>query len=208
MRNVAAGRVLLCALLLLGTACHHAPPAQVAPHPASPSADSAAAAQARLRAEAARRDSVARAEAARREADARADAERRAREAAEAARRAIGARIYFEFDRDELSSEATATLDAKVPELRAHPALQVRVEGNADDRGSDEYNVALGQRRSAAAKRYLVARGIEASRIEVVSFGEERPVCHEEAESCWHQNRRDEFVIIAGAEALGAPRQR
>ena len=81
---------------------------------------------------------------------------------------------------------------------------KIRIDGNADDRGSDEYNLALGQRRSATAKRYLEARGIDASRIEVVSFGKERPLCKEEAETCWQQNRRDGFSITAGAASLGA----
>jgi peptidoglycan-associated lipoprotein len=86
--------------------------------------------------------------------------------------------------------------------------VQIRIEGNADERGSDEYNLALAQRRSAAARRYLVARGIAEARIEVVSFGKERPVCQEHVETCWQQNRRDEFVITTGTmSSTSAPRQ-
>jgi peptidoglycan-associated lipoprotein len=93
--------------------------------------------------------------------------------------------------------------------LQARPDVRIRIEGNADERGSDEYNLALAQRRSAAAKRYLVARGIADARIEVVSFGKERPVCQEHVESCWQQNRRDEFVITTGSIAgtTGSDRQ-
>jgi len=138
-------------------------------------------------------------------ASARDDAARRAREAAAAAARAtLGAAIYFELDKDALRPDAEQTLDAKVTLLKAQASLRIRIDGNADDRGSDEYNLALGQRRSATAKRYLEARGIDASRLEVVSFGKERPVCRDEADSCWQQNRRDGFSITAGAESLGA----
>lgn len=204
----------VAAVLLGATACHHAATTKLVAAPApSPNADSIAAANARraalARAEAARRDSVARADAARREAMARADALRRAEAADAAVRAAIGAKIYFDFDKDSLRSEAIATLDAKVPALQARPDLQIRIEGNADERGSDEYNIALGQRRSAAARRYLVARGIAGERIDVVSFGKERPVCTEHDEACWHQNRRDEFVVTRGNVAsASAPRER
>jgi peptidoglycan-associated lipoprotein len=85
--------------------------------------------------------------------------------------------------------------------LRTQGALHIRIDGNADDRGSDEYNLALGQRRSATAKRYLEARGIDGTRIEVVSFGKEGPACSQEAESCWQQNRRDGFSVTSGTAA-------
>ena len=124
----------------------------------------------------ARADSIARAEAARREAAAREEAAAPCpRGAAAAARATLGAAIYFDLDKDALRPDAEQALDAKVPVLKPQPALHIRIDGNADDRGSDEYNLALGQRRSATAKRYLEARGIDGSRIEVVSFGKERP---------------------------------
>ena len=106
-------------------------------------------------------------------------------------------------DKDALRADAQAALDAKVPVLQSQAALHIRIDGNADDRGSDEYNLALGQRRSATAKRYLEARGIDGSRIEVVSFGKERPVCKAEDEGCWQQNRRDGFTVTAGAGSSG-----
>jgi peptidoglycan-associated lipoprotein len=121
--------------------------------------------------------------------------------AADNARRATLARAEAA-RRDSIArADAIATLDAKVAVLQARPDVHIRIEGNADDRGSDEYNLALSERRSAAARRYLLARGIAGTRIEIVSFGEERPVCRDEAESCWRQNRRDEFVATSGSLA-------
>ena len=109
--------------------------------------------------------------------------------------RVIEARIYFDLDRSDLSADARSTLDAKLGVLASSPGMRIRIAGHADERGSDEYNIALGQRRAAAAKRYLTQRGIDASRIEVTSFGEEQPVCTASDESCWSQNRRDEFQV-------------
>lgn len=109
---------------------------------------------------------------------------------------AITAPIYFDFDKDDIRPDAAATLDRKIPWLQANPGMRIRIEGNADERGSDEYNLALGQRRAAAAKRYLVERGLDASRFDLVSYGEERPICTEHDESCWQRNRRDDFVIV------------
>ena len=84
--------------------------------------------------------------------------------------------------------------------------MRIRIEGNADERGSDEYNLALGQRRAAAAKRYLVERGIDASRFDLVSYGEERPVCTDHNEDCWQRNRRDDFVIVTiGSDNIVVP---
>jgi len=108
----------------------------------------------------------------------------------------ITAPIYFDFDKSTIRPDAAATLDRKVPWLQANPGMRIRIEGNADERGSDEYNLALGQRRAASAKRYLVERGIAADRFDLVSYGEERPVCTEHNEACWQQNRRDDFRIV------------
>lgn len=126
---------------------------------------------------------------------------RRQRELA-AARAALDAKVYFGLDRTAVTADDESTLNAMVPVLQDHPELRIRTEGNADDRGSDEYNLALGQRRAATARRYLVGRGIDASRVDLASFGEERPTCRDENESCWPLNRRDEFAIVAGAERL------
>lgn len=126
--------------------------------------------------------------------------------AANRARETLQAVVYFDFDRSELKSEESAKLDAKLPILRTNPQIRIRIEGNADERGSDEYNQALGMRRAQAAKKYLTDRGIDAGRIDIASYGEERPVCQEHDESCWSRNRRDEFVIVAGGDNIIAPR--
>ena len=119
---------------------------------------------------------------------------------------AITAPIYFDFDKDDIRPDAAATLDRKIPWLNANPGMRIRIEGNADERGSDEYNLALGQRRAAAAKRYLVERGIDAARFDLVSYGEERPVCTDHNEDCWQRNRRDDFVIVTiGADNIVVP---
>lgn len=131
------------------------------------------------------------------------DAKRRAaeeerRRLMEGMRSALTATIYFDYDRSDITDDARTKLDAKVPVLTQNTGIRIRIAGHTDSRGSDEYNLALGQRRAAAAKRYLTDRGIDAGRIEIVSFGEERPTCTDEAEPCWGRNRRDEFEITVG----------
>jgi peptidoglycan-associated lipoprotein len=126
--------------------------------------------------------------------------------AVDRARASLQAKILFDFDRSEIRADQQAILDSKLPILRANPNVRIRIEGNADERGSDEYNMALGQRRAQIARKYLTDHGIDAARIDIASYGEERPVCQEHAESCWSQNRRDEFVIVAGGDNLIAPR--
>jgi len=121
-------------------------------------------------------------------------------------REALLAKVYFDFDRSELRDDQRAILDAKIPILRANTGVKIRIEGNADERGSDEYNQALGMRRAQTTRKYLIDNGIDASRIDISSNGEERPVCQEHNEDCWKQNRRDEFVIVAGGDNLIPPR--
>jgi peptidoglycan-associated lipoprotein len=206
MTRISLRTAALVVAALSIAACHKAPAPAPAPA-AAPAAPDNRAADARARAAAARADSIARADAARRDAAAREEAARRAREAAAAsARAAIASVIYFDLDKDVLRNDAEATLDAKVTVLKSQPALHIRIDGNADDRGSDEYNLALSQRRAATAKRYLEARGIDGGRLEVVSFGKERPVCKDEADACWQQNRRDGFTITGGAATGGSNR--
>jgi peptidoglycan-associated lipoprotein len=128
-------------------------------------------------------------------------ADKDARAKADAVRNAtaaLTATVYFDYDRSDITDDARTKLDAKVPVLTQNAGVKIRIAGHTDNRGSDEYNLALGQRRAAAAKRYLTDRGIDAGRIEIVSFGEERPTCSEDADSCWSSNRRDEFEITAG----------
>ena len=112
--------------------------------------------------------------------------------------------IYFEYDADALRDDARATLDAKLPLLNLNPSLRVRIAGHCDERGSDEYNIALGRRRAETAKKYLTDRGIDPSRIETASFGRERPAVQGESEDAWSKNRRDEFEIVAGGDRLRA----
>jgi peptidoglycan-associated lipoprotein len=112
--------------------------------------------------------------------------------------------IYFEYDADELRDDAKANLDAKLSVLNANQGVKIRIAGHCDERGSDEYNIALGRRRAEAAKRYLTDRGIDASRIETASFGRERPAVQGTTEEAWSRNRRDEFEIIAGGDQLRA----
>jgi peptidoglycan-associated lipoprotein len=119
-------------------------------------------------------------------------------EAIRAATAALTATIYFDYDRSDITDDSRAKLDAKVPVLTQNTAVRIRIAGHTDSRGSDEYNLALGQRRAAAAKRYLTDRGVDGSRIEIVSFGEERPTCTDESEGCWSRNRRDEFEVTGG----------
>jgi len=103
--------------------------------------------------------------------------------------------IYFDFDKADLSEDARARLAKNGDWLRSHPEFQVTIEGNCDERGTNEYNLALGQRRASAAKDYLASLGLDASRLQTISYGEERPVCTESDEGCWSRNRHDHFVI-------------
>ena len=127
-------------------------------------------------------------------------------EAARAAARAkLGMVIYFDYDKDEIRDDQRPTLDAKVPILNANPDVKMRIAGHTDDRGSDEYNLALGQRRAAAVRRYMAARGVAEGRFEVVSFGEQRPASSGESEDSWAKNRRAEFEITGGGTSLKVP---
>jgi peptidoglycan-associated lipoprotein len=102
--------------------------------------------------------------------------------------------IHFDFDKSNVRSGDARILDANSAYLKANPDQLVLIEGNCDERGTLEYNLALGERRAKAAQRYLVAQGIPASRITLVSYGNERPVCTEKTEMCWSQNRQDQFL--------------
>ncbi len=112
---------------------------------------------------------------------------------------AIAAPVYFQFDRSDITDEGMASLDQKVDALQRNPSVRVRIEGNADDSGSDEYNLALSQRRAGIVSRYFTDRGIDASRLKIAAYGEERPACTtSREEDCRSRNRRDEFVILSG----------
>lgn len=127
------------------------------------------------------------------EARRRAEAEAEARERAAAPEAGLQP-VYFDFDRSFIRDEARAVMKANADWLKANPKVKVRIEGNCDERGTIEYNQALGQRRAASAKKYLTDLGISASRISLISYGKEKPVCTEQSEDCWQKNRRDDFV--------------
>jgi peptidoglycan-associated lipoprotein len=103
--------------------------------------------------------------------------------------------IYFDFDKSDIKAEAKPVLEKKAEFLRANPAYKVRIEGHCDERGTNEYNMALGDRRARAAMKYLNALGISADRMSTISYGEEKPVCKDQNEACWSKNRRDEFKL-------------
>jgi peptidoglycan-associated lipoprotein len=125
---------------------------------------------------------------------------------ADALRNTLREVIHFDFDESDLRDDARSRLEAKLPILLANPGVMLRISGHADERGSDEYNLALGQRRAAAAKRYLTERGVADGRIETVSFGEEQPVAAGGDEASHAANRRAEFEITGGGDRLARPR--
>lgn len=132
------------------------------------------------------------------DADAARRAEEEARLAREAARGSIQDMIFFDFDRSDLREDARQTLQAKAEALRQFPDIRIRIEGHADERGTVEYNLALGERRADAARAYLIDLGIDPDRMTTISYGEERPQVQGSNEAAWSQNRRDEFVILGG----------
>jgi peptidoglycan-associated lipoprotein len=103
-------------------------------------------------------------------------------------------RINFDFDRSFIKAEYEPVLKSNSDWMRNNGNTSVTIEGHCDERGSTEYNIALGDRRANSAKKYMTNLGIEANRLSTISYGEERPLCTEHNESCWWQNRRDEFV--------------
>jgi len=105
---------------------------------------------------------------------------------------------YFDFDRYDLSTEARTVLRANADWLKSNPGARVEIEGHCDDRGTNEYNLALGAKRAQSAREYLTSLGIAANRLSTISYGEEIPVCKEQTESCWKQNRRARFVVLQG----------
>jgi peptidoglycan-associated lipoprotein len=105
--------------------------------------------------------------------------------------------IYFEFDRSDVRAEYLPIIRAHADYLKANPSARMLLEGHADERGSREYNLGLGERRGQSVLDLMQAEGASSSQIEVVSYGEERPVCRQSSESCWERNRRVEIVYTA-----------
>ena len=183
-------------LLIAGlplAACSKKPPAQVAPPPpAQP--DTVGQGERRAQQLA---DSIAAAE--------RARAAAAAREATARATAVLQQMVFFDYDISALRPDAEATLGQKVPILRANPGVTLRVTGHADERGSLEYNLALGMRRAQSVKDYLTGFGIDASRIQIDSMGEDQPLDPGHDEAAWARNRRAEFGITGGGDVITMP---
>jgi len=103
--------------------------------------------------------------------------------------------VFFDYDQYSLREDARAALQSNARALAERPGIRITIEGHCDERGSEKYNLALGDMRANAAKDFLVSLGVSASRIDTVSFGEERPFCEEQNEECWQLNRRGHFVM-------------
>jgi peptidoglycan-associated lipoprotein len=184
-------------LLIAGlplAACAKKPAPVVLPPPPVAQPDTAAE---RLAREQAARDAAARAEAER--------AETARREATARATSTIQEMVFFDYDVSELRTDAQEALGRKVPILRANPGLTLRVTGHADERGSLEYNLALGMRRAQSVKDYLAGFGIDGSRIQIDSMGEDQPLEQGSNEGAWARNRRAEFGITGGGDVITVP---
>lgn len=205
MRHRTLPALLIGAAVLL-VACSSDPPPP--PEPVGPSPEELAQA---------RQDSIDAARRAEEEAR-RAEAERRAEEerqrlAGERAARstlaevrdALTRMVFFDYDQSRITSDAERTLRQKVEILRNNPEVTVRLEGHADERGSTEYNLALGQRRAESVKEFIVGFGIDPSRIRTISYGEERPLVNASNEQAWSRNRRVEVVILSGGDSISDP---
>jgi len=112
----------------------------------------------------------------------------------------VGDRVFFDFDSSDIRADAVPTLEAQAAFLRTFPSLTLAIEGHADERGTREYNLALGERRANAHKDYLISLGVDPARIETISYGKERPAVAGSNESAWAQNRRA-VVVLKNAPA-------
>ena len=199
--------LLLSGLAVAAVAACGGGPKPEPPGPVTANTDSIAEAQ-RLEAERQAREAAAakeREEAERRRQQAIADSLAALGQTTNAVRALLGTMIHFDYDKALIRGGDASVLDQKVAILQANSGLRVRISGHCDERGSDEYNLALGNRRATAAKQYVVSHGIDGSRIETVSYGEERPLAQGHDEDAWAQNRRDEFEILGGGENLKQP---
>lgn len=111
----------------------------------------------------------------------------------------VGDRVYFDLDSYQVAVEAYPRLDAQAQWLMRYPQVTVRIEGNADERGTREYNLALGARRAESIRNYLIQRGVPAGRIDTISFGKERPIAPGSSEDSWARNRNGHTAIVSGA---------
>lgn len=200
MKLMVFGTMLAASMLAVSGCAKKVVPLGPTPAGADSAESARADSTARAAADLARRDSLARAAAL--EDSLRAAREREERDAAQSTEssESLSAPIYFDYDRAALTEAASAVLASKLAVLREQPSLRIRISGNTDSRGADEYNLALGLRRAAVAKEFLVAGGVDQSRIEITSYGAERPVVQGGNEAAWSRNRRDEFTVIGGTQ--------
>jgi len=103
--------------------------------------------------------------------------------------------VYFDYDKSDVRAEQQASVQADVQFLGQHANMNITIEGHCDERGSTEYNIALGDKRASAVKNALTSGGVSASRIKTISYGKEKPFCSESNEACWQQNRRGHLVL-------------
>jgi len=113
----------------------------------------------------------------------------------------VGDTVHFDYDKYAVLDADKATLQRQAAWLAKFPAIKVTVQGYCDERGTREYNLALGARRANAVKEYLISLGVSAGRVDTISYGKERPICTESNEACWAQNRRGVTVIASGANS-------
>jgi len=191
-------RLVLAAFVavVIAAACRPEPPPPPPPAPTGPSpeeieaqriADSIAAAEAeakRMEAEAAR-------------------LERERIERARQLRATLEEMVFFDYDEAAIRTDTRTRLDAKLEILRGYPSIRLRMEGHADERGTSDYNIALGNERAQSVIQFLTGYGLDGARFSSVSYGEESPIARGSNEAAWAQNRRVEFVITGGADDLG-----
>jgi peptidoglycan-associated lipoprotein len=103
--------------------------------------------------------------------------------------------IHFQFDKYDLDGNSRAILQGNAEYLKNNPSLHVEIQGHCDERGTNNYNIALGERRAQSTKQYLVSQGVDSSNVHVISYGEEKPFCFKSGETCWYQNRRAHFMV-------------
>ena len=194
---------VVAVILVVGGCCVIDPPSPMLPAALlplpGPDVDSLQAHQDSVR----QAEEAARAEAARLAAERAAEAERQ--RAIAAARVTLEEMVFFDYDMVEIRDDAAPVLREKVNILRASPQVRLRIEGYCDERGSTAYNLALGNRRAEAIRQFLTGFGLSESRFEIVSVGEGRPLVQGSNEDAWARNRRVEFVITAGANAINLP---
>lgn len=186
MRSKVGVPLVLAVVLAMGLPLAGCPRARE-PEPSAPAVDDNAEARRRAEEEARRR--------AEEEARRRAEEEARRRAERERVVNIIQERVHFDFDKSNIRPDQEPTLQRKLEVLRQYPNIRLQIEGHCDERGSNEYNLALGQRRAESVKRYLTSYGLDANRFATISYGEERPVDRRSHEEAWAKNRRAEFVI-------------